>query len=1005
MSNFKEESPYIGKFAHFRQKFLPREYRTNLPTFIHNPEPPTKKPQKQSSEIKIRSKIVEKEVCSYNTVRMLTKGCLAPAPQAPSQLDKKRGWISLANVPNEHSLSTLLDGLKDVDVEETQEWTESLEDLIKTHGTERAEYILRSLIQEAGKKGVEVPVLTKTDYINTIAVDQQPEYPGDADLEEQYRNWIRWNAAIMVQRAQKQGIGVGGHISTYAGIADLYEVGFNNFFRGRNHPGGGDQVFFQGHASPGNYARAFVEGRLNEEDMDGFRQEKTKGEHGIPSYPHPRCMPEFWQFPTVSMGLGPLNAIHQASFNRYLQNRGIKDTSQQHVWAFLGDGEMDEPESRGALQLAANEKLDNLTFVVNCNLQRLDGPVRGNGKIIQELEGFFRGAGWHVIKVVWGSEMDELLAKDKSGKLIQLLNETLDGDYQNFRGEDGGYIREHFYGKYPETKELVADLTDDEIWAIRRGGHDYKKIYAAYKEALETKGRPTVILAQSIKGYALGPYFESRNSTHQIKKFTMEALKGFRDHLNIPISDEELEKDLYNPPYYRPGQDNPAIQYMLKRREELGGFLPGRPNTQPEIQLPDDKVYAGTKKGSGKQLAASTMAFVRLMKDLMRVKGFGHRIVPITPDEARTFGMDAFFPSAKLYNPNGQNYVPVDHELMLSYTESPLGQILHVGINEAGATAAFIATGTSFDTHGEPMIPIYIFYSMFGFQRTGDAFWAAADQLARGFIIGATAGRTTLSGEGLQHMDGHSPILASTNPAVKHYDPAYGYEIGHIVKRGLEQMYGNLDEDHDVMYYLTVYNEPIHQPAEPENLDVDGLLKGIYKLKDSELTSGPKTQLLASGVAVPWALEAQKLLAEDWGVSADVWSVTSWNELRREGLAAEEETLLNPDKPARVPYVTQKLAGAEGPIVATSDYTSDMPDQIRQFLPNDFATLGADGFGFADTRPGARRFFHIDAQSMVVRALQLLAKDGKVPADAAAKAFAKYDLNNVNAIQATHIDD
>ena len=911
----------------------------------------------------------------------------------------------MANVPNEHSLSTLLDGLKDVDVEETQEWTESLEDLIKTHGTERAEYILRSLIQEAGKKGVEVPVLTKTDYINTIAVDQQPEYPGDADLEEQYRNWIRWNAAIMVQRAQKQGIGVGGHISTYAGIADLYEVGFNNFFRGRNHPGGGDQVFFQGHASPGNYARAFVEGRLSEEDMDGFRQEKTKGEHGIPSYPHPRCMPEFWQFPTVSMGLGPLNAIHQASFNRYLQNRGIKDTSQQHVWAFLGDGEMDEPESRGALQLAANEKLDNLTFVVNCNLQRLDGPVRGNGKIIQELEGFFRGAGWHVIKVVWGSEMDELLAKDKSGKLIQLLNETLDGDYQNFRGEDGGYIREHFYGKYPETKELVADLTDDEIWAIRRGGHDYKKIYAAYKEALETKGRPTVILAQSIKGYALGPYFESRNSTHQIKKFTMEALKGFRDHLNIPISDEELEKDLYNPPYYRPGQDNPAIQYMLKRREELGGFLPGRPNTQPEIQLPDDKVYAGTKKGSGKQLAASTMAFVRLMKDLMRVKGFGHRIVPITPDEARTFGMDAFFPSAKLYNPNGQNYVPVDHELMLSYTESPLGQILHVGINEAGATAAFIATGTSFDTHGEPMIPIYIFYSMFGFQRTGDAFWAAADQLARGFIIGATAGRTTLSGEGLQHMDGHSPILASTNPAVKHYDPAYGYEIGHIVKRGLEQMYGNLDEDHDVMYYLPVYNEPIHKPAEPENLDVDGLLKGIYKLKDSELTSGPKTQLLASGVAVPWALEAQKLLAEDWGVSADVWSVTSWNELRREGLAAEEETLLNPDKPARVPYVTQKLAGAEGPIVATSDYTSDMPDQIRQFLPNDFATLGADGFGFADTRPGARRFFHIDAQSMVVRALQLLAKDGKVPADAAAKAFAKYDLNNVNAIQATHIDD
>ncbi len=904
----------------------------------------------------------------------------------------------MANVPNEHSLSTLLDGLKDVDVEETQEWTESLEDLIKTHGTERAEYILRSLIQEAGKKGVEVPVLTKTDYINTIAVDQQPEYPGDADLEEQYRNWIRWNAAIMVQRAQKQGIGVGGHISTYAGIADLYEVGFNNFFRGRNHPGGGDQVFFQGHASPGNYARAFVEGRLNEEDMDGFRQEKTKGEHGIPSYPHPRCMPEFWQFPTVSMGLGPLNAIHQASFNRYLQNRGIKDTSQQHVWAFLGDGEMDEPESRGALQLAANEKLDNLTFVVNCNLQRLDGPVRGNGKIIQELEGFFRGAGWHVIKVVWGSEMDELLAKDKSGKLIQLLNETLDGDYQNFRGEDGGYIREHFYGKYPETKELVADLTDDEIWAIRRGGHDYKKIYAAYKEALETKGRPTVILAQSIKGYALGPYFESRNSTHQIKKFTMEALKGFRDHLNIPISDEELEKDLYNPPYYRPGQDNPAIQYMLKRREELGGFLPGRPNTQPEIQLPDDKVYAGTKKGSGKQLAASTMAFVRLMKDLMRVKGFGHRIVPITPDEARTFGMDAFFPSAKLYNPNGQNYVPVDHELMLSYTESPLGQILHVGINEAGATAAFIATGTSFDTHGEPMIPIYIFYSMFGFQRTGDQFWAAGDQMARGFIVGATAGRTTLAGEGLQHMDGHSPVLASTNPAIVQYDPAYAYEIAHIMKDGFVRMYGDGSDgrDQNVMYYLTVYNEPIHQPAQPDGVDVEGIVKGIHLLEPAE-GDGPRVQLLASGVGVPWAREAKRMLAEDWGVQAAVWSVTSWYELRKDALQADEHNFLHPEDERRVPYVTAKLQGAEGPFVATSDFEHQVQDAIARWVPGDYYTLGADGFGFSDTRPAARRFLKIDAASMAVRALQGLADQGKIDRSIVKQAIDKYDLFNPNA--------
>ena len=903
----------------------------------------------------------------------------------------------MANVPNEHSLSTLLDGLKDIDVEETQEWAESLEDLIKTHGTERAEYILRALLKEAGEKGVKVPTLVKTDYINTIPADQQPEYPGDEELERQYRAWIRWNAAIMVQRAQKKGIGVGGHISTFAGVADIYEMGQNHFFRGRNHPGGGDQVFFQGHSSPGVYSRAFVEGVLTEEQMDGFRQEKTKGANGIPSYPHPRCMPEFWQFPTVSMGLGPLNAIHQASFNKYLHNHKIKDTSEQHVWAFLGDGEMDEPESRGALQLAANEHLDNLTFVVNCNLQRLDGPVRGNGKIVQELEAFFRGAGWHVIKVLWGSDYDELLKKDKSGKLIQLMNETLDGDYQTFRGEDGGYIREHFFGKYPETKELVADLTDEQIFNLRLGGHDDKKLYVAFKEAMETKGKPTVILAQSIKGAELGPYFEARNSTHQIKKFTMEALKGFRDHLNIPISDEELEKDLYNPPYYLPEANHPALQYMHARRKELGGYIPGRANTQPEIILPESKVYAQTKKGSGKQTAATTMAFVRLMKDLMRVKGFGHRIAPITPDEARTFGMDSFFPSAKLYNPNGQNYVPVDHQLMLTYTESPEGQIVHVGINEAGATAAFIALGSSYDTHGEPMIPIYIFYSMFGFQRTGDSFWAAADQLCRGFVIGATAGRTTLSGEGLQHADGHSPILASTNPAFKIYDPAYGYEIAHIVERGIEQMYGTKDEDHNVMYYLTVYNEPIHQPAEPANVDVEGIIKGIHKISESPLTSGPKAQLLASGVAVPWAEKAQQLLAEDWGVSADVWSVTSWTELRRDGIAAEEEALLNPNQPARVPYVTQKLAGAAGPIVATTDFASEVPDQIRQFVPNDFATLGADGFGFADTRPGARRFFHIDAESVVVRTLQMLAKRGEVAADVPAKAFAKYDLLNVNA--------
>ena len=909
----------------------------------------------------------------------------------------------MANVPNEHSLSTLLDGFKDIDVEETQEWAESLEDLIKTHGTERAEYILRALLKEAGAKGVKVPTLVKTDYINTIPADQQPEYPGDEELERQYRAWIRWNAAIMVQRAQKKGIGVGGHISTFAGVADLYEMGQNHFFRGRNHPGGGDQVFFQGHSSPGVYSRAFVEGVLTEEQMDGFRQEKTKGADGIPSYPHPRCMPEFWQFPTVSMGLGPLNAIHQASFNKYLHNHKIKDTSEQHVWAFLGDGEMDEPESRGALQLAANEHLDNLTFVVNCNLQRLDGPVRGNGKIVQELEAFFRGAGWHVIKVLWGSDYDELLKKDKSGKLIQLMNETLDGDYQTFRGEDGGYIREHFFGKYPETKELVADLTDEQIFNLRLGGHDDKKLYAAYKEAMETKGKPTVILAQSIKGAELGPYFEARNSTHQIKKFTMEALKGFRDHLNIPISDEELEKDLYNPPYYLPEANHPALQYMQARRKELGGYIPGRANTQPEIILPESKVYAQTKKGSGKQTAATTMAFVRLMKDLMRVKGFGHRIAPITPDEARTFGMDSFFPSAKLYNPNGQNYVPVDHQLMLTYTESPEGQIVHVGINEAGATAAFIALGSSYDTHGEPMIPIYIFYSMFGFQRTGDQFWAAGDQLTKGFVIGATAGRTTLAGEGLQHMDGHSQVLAATNHAFVSYDPAYAYEIRHIMADGLQRMYSDAGgRDPNVMYYITVYNEPIHQPAEPENVDVEGIIKGIYNVDEHQNFGGPKAQLLASGVGVPWAREARELLARDWGVDAAVWSVTSWNELRRDGLDAEEHNYLHPTEPRRTPYVSRKLAGREGPFVASSDFDRMLPDQIRQWVPGDYHVLGADGFGFSDTRRAARRWYHIDAESMVVRTLAALADKGQVDPSVVGQAIAKYDLFNYSIAGSDH---
>lgn len=903
-----------------------------------------------------------------------------------------------------HILSGLTAQLPDRDPEETAEWIESLDALIAEQGTERAQYIMRSLLQRAGARSVGVPMVTTTDYVNTIPVDQEAEFPGNEEFERRYRAYMRWNAAVMVHRAQRSDIGVGGHISTYAGAATLYEVGFNHFFRGKDHPSGGDQVFFQGHASPGMYARAFMEGRLTEEDLDGFRQEKSREGHALSSYPHPRLMPDFWEFPTVSMGIGPMNAIYQAQSNRYLHNRGIKDTSDQQVWAFLGDGEMDEPESRGLLQLAANENLDNLNFVINCNLQRLDGPVRGNGKIMQELEAFFRGAGWNVIKVVWGREWDSLLEADADGALVKIMNETPDGDYQTYKAESGGFVRDHFFGKSPQTKDMVADLTDDQIWGLKRGGHDYRKVYAAYKAATEFKGKPTVILAKTVKGYGLGPHFEGRNATHQMKKLTMEDLKAFRDHLRIPISDDQLDADLYRPPYYHPGMDAPEIKYLMERRAELGGFVPERRRTHTPVTLPEAKSYEVAKRGSGKQQAATTMAFVRLLKDLMRDKNFGARFVPVVPDESRTFGMDAFFPTAKIYNPKGQNYLSVDRDLVLAYKESPAGQLIHPGINEAGAVAAFTAAGTAYATHGEPLVPIYVFYSMFGFQRTGDSFWAAADQMTRGFIIGATAGRTTLTGEGLQHADGHSPLLASTNPAVKTYDPAYGYEIGHIIRHGLEEMYGEnstdgTGEDRNVMYYLTVYNEPITQPAEPENLDTTGLIKGIYHLAPAPEgdTNRPTANILASGVSVPWAIEAARILNEDWGVAADVWSVTSWNELRRDGLAAEEHAFLNPGQPARTPFITEQLAGTTGPVIAVSDYMKAVPDQIRQFIPNDFASLGADGFGFSDTRQAARRYFKNDTHSIVAKTLQLLAAKGEVEEGALEKAIDKYRLLDVNA--------
>ncbi|MDG4840867.1 pyruvate dehydrogenase (acetyl-transferring), homodimeric type [Micromonospora sp. WMMD967] len=885
--------------------------------------------------------------------------------------------------------------LPDIDPEETSEWVESLDGVIDERGAKRARYVMLRLLERARERQVGVPPLTTTDYINTIPSEREPWFPGDEHVERRIRAYVRWNAAMLVHRAQRPEIGVGGHISTFASSASLYEVGFNHFFRGKNHPGGGDHIFYQGHASPGMYARAFLEGRLSEHQLDGFRQELSHPGGGLPSYPHPRLMPDFWEFPTVSMGLGGLNAIYQARFNRYLQHRGIKDTSQQHVWAFLGDGEMDEPETLGAIGVAAREELDNLTFVINCNLQRLDGPVRGNGKVMQELEAFFRGAGWNVIKVVWGREWDPLLAADTDGALVNLMNTTTDGDYQTYKAESGAYVREHFFGRDARTRKMVDPLSDDEIWNLKRGGHDYRKLYAAYKAATEHTGQPTVILAKTIKGWTLGSHFEGRNATHQMKKLTLEDLKTFRDRLYLDIPDKALEDNPYLPPYYTPGEKSDEIQYLKERREQLGGYLPSRRTSTKRLTIPGPERFADVKRGSGKQKVATTMAFVRLLKDIMKDKEFGKRWVPIIPDEARTFGLDSIFPTAKIYSPHGQRYTSVDRELFLSYKESTTGQILHEGINEAGSVASFTAAGSAYATHDEPMIPMYIFYSMFGFQRTADGLWAAADQMARGFLLGATAGRTTLNGEGLQHEDGHSLLIAATNPAVVAYDPAFSFEIAHIMEQGLHRMYGDAQEN--VFYYLTVYNEPILQPAEPAGVDVEGLLKGIYRYSPAPEVDGPKANVLASGTGMQWALKAQQLLAQDWGVAADVWSVTSWTELRRDAVETEEYNLLNPGAEAKIPYIQQKLADADGPKVAVSDWMRAVPDLIARWVPGDYTSLGTDGFGMSDTRHALRRHFHVDAESIVVATLRQLARSGAVAATVPAEAAKKYAIDDVNA--------
>jgi pyruvate dehydrogenase E1 component len=874
--------------------------------------------------------------------------------------------------------------LPDIDPEETGEWIEALDGIIDASPA-RARFLLHRVLQHARARQIGLPAMVSTDYINTIAPEEEPYFPGNEEIERRIRRIIRWNAAVMVMRANNRSNGIGGHLSTYASAASLYEVGFNHFFRGKDDPRGSDQIYIQGHGAPGIYARSFLEGRFTEEDLDGFRREAFG--KGLSSYPHPRLMPDYWEFPTVSMGLSPMLAIYQARFNRYLQHRGIKDTAEQRVWAFVGDGEMDEPESMAALSIAAREGLDNLTFVVNCNLQRLDGPVRGNGKIIQELESIYRGAGWHVIKVVWGREWDDLLARDDDGVLVNKMNTTVDGDFQRFAVESGDYIRQHFFGPDPRLKKLVEHLSDDDLRKLKRGGHDYRKIYAAYETAINLKDAPVVILAKTVKGWTLGGAIEGRNVTHQAKKMSVEELKVFRDRLELPISDKDISGD--EPPYYHPGKDSDEVSYMIEQRRSLGGCLPERRVAPVKVEMPKDAVFEKLYTGSGKQDVATTMAFVRLLRELLRDKSIGERVVPIVPDEARTFGMESLFPNFKIYAAHGQLYEPVDAEHLLAYREARDGQIMEEGISEAGAMSSWNAAATSYATHGEPMFPFFAFYSMFGFQRIGDFVWSAGDQRARGFLMGATYGRTALNGEGLQHQDGHSLLLASTNPAVASYDPAFAYELAVIIKDGLRRM---IEVEDDVIYYLTVYNEPYQQPPMPEGV-AEGILKGLYLYQPATEERTYRAQLFGSGTILQQVLRAQQMLAEEHDVAADVWSATSYQQLRAEALEIERWNRLHPESERKNTYVGTLLEGKEGPVIATSDSMKAVPDQIARWVRHPFVPLGTDGFGRSDSREALRRHFEIDPQHIVVATLSALAEFGDYKPEKVADAIERYQID------------
>jgi pyruvate dehydrogenase E1 component len=872
--------------------------------------------------------------------------------------------------------------IPDIDNQETQEWLDALNAVIETEGVERAHFLIESMIDQARRSGANLPYKATTAYVNTIPTHLQQRHPGNPDMERRIRALIRWNAIMTVLRANEKSPGVGGHIASFQSAATLYDVGFNHFFRAANDKFQGDLVYFQGHSSPGVYARAFLEGRISEDQLTNFRMET--GGKGLSSYPHPWLMPDFWQFPTVSMGLGPIMGIYQARFLKYLHDRGIADTSDRKVWVFCGDGEMDEPESLGAISLASREKLDNLIFVVNCNLQRLDGPVRGNGKIIQELESDFRGSGWNVIKVIWGSYWDPLIAMDKTGLLKKRMEECVDGEYQNFKAKGGAYTREHFFGKYPELKEMVAAMSDQDIWRLNRGGHDPHKVFAAYAAATSHKGQPSVILAKTVKGYGMGDAGEGQNITHQQKSMDIDSLKAFRDRFDLQITNEEVEKLSF----HKPAPDSPEIKYMMERREALGGFVPQRKRKGNLLKTPPLSAFENMLTATGEREISTTMAFVRILSTLVRDKELGKYIVPIVPDEARTFGMEGMFRQLGIYSSVGQLYEPQDSDQVMFYKEQTDGQILEEGINEAGSFSSWVAAATSYTVNGIQMIPFYIFYSMFGFQRIGDLAWAAGDSRARGFLLGATAGRTTLNGEGLQHEDGHSQLMAAMIPNCVSYDPTFAYELAVIMQDGLKRM---IENQEDVFYYITVMNENYSHPEMPKGSEAD-IIKGMYPFSTSK-NKGEKVQLMGSGVILREVIEAQKILESDYGVSADVWSVTSFNELRKDALEADRWNRMNPDKTQKESHVVKLLKKAEGPIIASTDYMKSFAEQIAVFLPHKFVALGTDGFGRSDSREKLRHFFEVDRHYVVVAALKALSDEGKIKSSIVTDAIKKFKLD------------